>query len=202
MDNRISGSSRAVEGRTSSESQAPAGRLYHATQAYRVMADLVALVLRYIHIFFGIAWIGAVMYGLGVLRRVLPQVPLEARKETMRRLIPVMTRYVPGSAAMTIVFGFALYLWIGSFQPVALLEGNWGRTLLSALVLSLLALAIGMVYGVGSANRILVHLNEEECTHGPEVARLQKRLDASQFGAFGLGLVIIGLMVVATEHAF
>jgi uncharacterized membrane protein len=166
------------------------------------MADLVALVLRYLHIFFGIAWIGAVLYGLGVLRRVLPQLPMEARKETLRRLIPVMTRYLPGSAAMTIIFGFALYLRLGALDPATLLEGPWGQTLLFALVLSLVALVIGLVLGVGSSNRLLVHLNESACEHGPEVGALQRKLDVSQISAFLLGLLIIALMVVATTRPF
>lgn len=166
------------------------------------MADLVALTLRYLHIFFGIAWIGAVVYGLGVLRRVFPQVPPEARKETMRRLIPVMTRYLPGSAALTIIFGFALYLQLGRFDAAILAGSNWGRTLLVALVLSLVALGIGLAYGVAGSKRMLTHLNEEACTHGAEVGRLAKRIDVSSFVGFALGLVIIALMVVATTNAF
>jgi hypothetical protein len=166
------------------------------------MADVVALVIRFLHIVFGIAWIGAMMYGVGVLRRALARVEMPARRETMRRLIPLLTQYIPGSAAMTIVFGFALYLWMGAFKPAILVESNWGRTLLAALVLSLTAFGIGMVVGVGGAKRILVHLDEETCTHGPEVAALQKRFNASQFIGLGLGLVIVALMVVATAGAF
>lgn len=166
------------------------------------MADVVALVLRYFHIAFGIAWIGAMMYGVGVLRRALGQVEASARKEVMRRLIPVITQYIPGSAAMTIVFGFVLYLWMGTFQPAVLVESNWGRTLLGALVLSLVAFGIGIFVGIRGARRLLVHLNEEACTHGPEIGALQKRFNAAQFIGLGLGLVIVALMVVATEGAF
>ncbi|HYY47058.1 MAG TPA: hypothetical protein VFA17_00055 [Thermoplasmata archaeon] len=166
------------------------------------MADVVALVLRFFHIFFGIAWIGALMYGVGVLRRALAGMEMPARQETMRRLIPVLTQYIPGSAAMTILFGFILYLWIGSLEPAVLLESNWGRTLLAALVLSLTAFGIGTAVGVRGARRMLVHLNEEACAHGPEVAALQKRFNLSQFTGLGLGLIIVALMVLATERVF
>ena len=43
------------------------------------------------------------------------------------------------------------------------------------------------------------HLNEESCTHGPEVGVLQNRFNLAQFIGLGLGLVIVGLMVLATE---
>jgi uncharacterized membrane protein len=166
------------------------------------MADVVGLVLRFFHILFGVAWIGAMMYGVGVLRRALARMEMPARRETMRHLIPVLTQYIPGSAAMTILFGFILYLWIGAFQPAALIESNWGRTLLAALVLSLAAFGIGTAVGVRGARRMLVHLNEEACTHGPEVAALQKRFNLSQFTGLGLGLIIVALMVLATERVF
>jgi hypothetical protein len=113
-----------------------------------------------------------------------------------------MTRFLPGSAAMTIIFGFALYLWLGSFDPAVLAGSNWGLTLLAALVLSLVALGIGLVYGVAGSKRMLAHLNEDACTHGPEVGRLAKTLDISSIVGFVLGLVIIALMVVATTNAF
>jgi uncharacterized membrane protein len=166
------------------------------------MADFVALVLRFFHIAFGIAWIGAMMYGVGVLRRALAQVEMPVRKETMRRLIPILTQYIPGSAAMTILFGFVLYLWMGALDPSVLVGSSWGRTLLAALVLALTAFGIGIAVGVRGARGMLVHLEEEACTHGPEVAALQKRFNVSQFAGLGIGLLIVALMVVATERPF
>ena len=160
---------------------------------------IITLVLRFFHIVFGIAWIGAVMYGVGVMRRALGKMDAATRKETMKRLIPVVERYLPGSAAMTIIFGVALYLYLGSFDPVNLVGTAWGKILLTALVLALVAFAIGMIFGIGSARKILAHLNEDNCTHGPEVGKLQKTFNTTQFVNLGLGLVIVALMVVATR---
>ena len=165
----------------------------------RRVADVIALVLRFLHIWFGIAWIGALVYGVGVLGRVLARVDAASRKEFMKHFIPVVTQFLPGSAVMTILFGFILYLYLGTFDVAYLTGSEWGRTLLAALVLSLATFAIGMVFGVGSAKKILGHLKEESCTHGPEVGALQKRFNLAQFLSLGLGLVIVGLMVLATE---
>jgi len=160
---------------------------------------VVTLVIRFFHILFGIAWIGAVMYGVGVVRRAFGKMDPAARKEAMKRLIPVVERYLPGSAAMTIILGVSLYLYMGSFDPAVLIGSPWGKILMTALVLALVAFALGMIFGIGSARKILGHLNEDACTHGPEVGALQKRFNLTQFINLGLGLVIIALMVVATE---
>jgi uncharacterized membrane protein len=160
---------------------------------------VIALVLRFFHILFGIAWIGAVMYGVGVMRRALGKMDMAARKETLKKLMPVVERYLPGSAAMTIIFGVALYLYMGSFDPANLVGRTWGKILLTALVLALVAFAIGMIFGIGSAKKILGHLNEDACTHGPEVGALQKRFNMTQFINLGFGFAIVALMVIATE---
>jgi len=163
------------------------------------VADAIALILRFLHIWFGIAWIGALVYGVSVLRRTLARVDAATAKELMKKLIPIVTRFLPGSAVMTILFGVLLYLYLGAFDVPYLTGSDWGRTLLAALVLSLATFAIGMVFGVRSAKKILGHLNEESCAHGPEVGALQKRFNLSQFVALALGLVIVALMVLATE---
>ena len=162
-------------------------------------STVITLVLRFVHTLFGIAWIGAVMYGVGVMRRALGKMDMAARKETMKKLIPVVERYLPASAAMTIIFGVLLYLYIGSFDPATLVGKAWGKILLTALVLALTSFAVGIIFGIGSGKKILAHLNEEACTHGPEVGNLQKTFTRSQFINLGLGLVIVALMVIATE---
>jgi|SRR5438093_661073 len=163
------------------------------------MVDIIiAVVIRFFHIMFGIAWIGAVMYGVGVLRRALARVDPAARKETMKRLIPVVERYLPGSAAMTIIFGTILLFYLRDFQVSYIVDSLWGWILIAALVLALTSFVIGMTLGIGSAKKILVHLNEDACTHGPEVGVLQKRFNVTQFINLGFGFAIVALMVVAT----
>ena len=167
------------------------------------MADanaVVAIVLRFFHILFGIAWIGAVFYGVGVLRRVMPRVDPAARKALMKQLIPVVTRYLPGSAFMTILLGVILYLWIAGFNATYLLSA-WGVVLLVGLVLAIVAFAIGLVFGIGTAKKMLVHFNEEACTHGPEVGALTARFNLSQVVVLVLGFAIIATMILATTHA-
>ena len=124
-------------------------------------SDPIAVTVRFFHIAFGVAWIGAIAYAVAALRRVMPRVGPRARRATMRQLIPVVVQYVPGSAAMTILTGAILYLLIGGFDVAYMTGSRWGLSLLIALVLGLMAFAYGTVVGVGTASKILIHLEEE-----------------------------------------
>ncbi|MFQ5986166.1 MAG: hypothetical protein ACE5KQ_02260 [Thermoplasmata archaeon] len=163
------------------------------------MVDLLALTLRYLHIAFGIAWIGAVAYGVGVLRVALPRAEPPASQGVMRHLIPVAIRYIPFAGAMTILFGAVLYLYIGAFDAAVLLGSTWGQLLLVALILTLGTFVYGLVWGIGSARGLLGHLEEEVCDHREEVVGLQSRFNRVQIGVLLLGLIIIGLMVYVVQ---
>ncbi len=158
------------------------------------MVDVVALVFRLLHIVFGIFWIGAVAYGIAVIRVAMPRVPIEARKEAMRQLIPVITRYVPVSAVLTIIFGTVLYVHLGLYDPGNLLGSSWGQTLLAALILTLATFAYGMIAVVGTSWKIKGHLDEEACSHAAEVGALQTRFTVAQIVVLVLGIIIVGLM--------
>jgi hypothetical protein len=166
------------------------------------MADLVAVTLRYLHIVFGVMWIGAVFYGVLVLRTAMGRVEMGARKETMKKLIPVVVYYVPMVATLTIVFGTLLYLYTAQFSVDGLVGNRWGLTIFSALILTLATFGFGILVVVGGARRLLGHLNEESCSHGPEVAGLQRRFNRGQVVVMVLSFVIIGLMVSASRGVF
>ncbi len=162
------------------------------------MVDVIALVLRMIHITFAVVWIGAVAFSVGVLRVIMPRVAMDARKQVLRQLIPTVIHYVPLSAAMTILFGAILYLYMGSFNPTILVETLWGLLLLTSLVLTLATFAYGMTVGVGTSRSILGHLKEKVCEHADEMGRLQKRFNMAQVVVLVLGIIILGMMVFAT----
>lgn len=163
------------------------------------MADFVEVVLRFLHITFGIAWIGASFYSVGVLSRVMPRIEMPARKRVMQKLMPVALHYIPMSAVMTIVLGAILYLYMGEFKAVILLETRWGQTILAAFILTVATFAFGMTVVVAAGKKIVRHLDEEACTHQAEVATLQKRFTLGQPIILVLGLIIIALMVAASR---
>lgn len=162
------------------------------------MADLLLVTLEFLHIVFGVAWIGAVFYSVAVLRRAIPRVSAPARKEAMKQIIPVASHFIPMVAIATIVFGTLLYLFEGRFDPEVLFGSRWGVTILTAFVLSVGAFAFGMIFAMGSGSRILVHLEEDHCTHPDTVSGLQRRMNSAQIVVLILGFVILGLMVAAS----
>lgn len=164
-----------------------------------VEVDFLLLALRYAHIAFGIAWIGAVAYGVGVLRIALPRADPPASQGVMRHLIPVAVRYIPFTAVLTIVFGALLYLYMGVFDPSILLGTDWGLLLFTALILAVGIFVYGMVWGIGSATRLLAHLEEQVCEHRDVVMGLQRRFNRVQIGVLLVGLVIIGIMVYVVQ---
>lgn len=111
----------------------------------------------------------------------------------------MLIRFVSVSAVMTIVFGAALYLLLGSFDPAVLWGSTWGVVILVSLVLTLALFAFGMVVVIRASRRILGHLEEETCPHGPEVGKLTATFNRGQGIALVWGVVILSLMVVATE---
>lgn len=163
------------------------------------MVDYIHLALRWLHIVFGVFWIGAVAFSVLVLRVVFPRAGMEARKEVLKHLIPVVLRYVPLTAIMTILFGTLLYLYIGRFDAAELVGTLWGQILFAALILTLGTFAFGMLTGFRASKALLGHLKEEACTHQPEVGKLQRVFNLSQITLLVLGAIIIALMVAAVE---
>ncbi len=161
------------------------------------MADILFLVVRYAHIISAILWIGGLGFSKMVLGSALSKVDMPARKETLKKLIPIANRFLPRVAASTIVWGAILYLLIGNYNPDNLVGTSWGLVILAALILSTALLVFGIFVVKRSSEAILVHLNEEACSHGPEVGKLQGTFSRGQLIATVWGFVILGLMVVA-----
>lgn len=164
------------------------------------MADYVALALEILHVISGVAWIGAVFYSVVVLRRALPGIAMPARKETIRAIVPVAVRFIPMIAFSTIFWGALLYLWLGTFNVDVLLGSRWGQTILVAFVVSLVAFATGILFVIRTSKRILGHLEEEACAHQETVGALQRTMNSAQIVVLALGIVVIALMVMASQR--
>jgi len=165
----------------------------------RGMSHELAVVLRFFHILFAVAWVGGVAFSVFVIRRVMPRVEIPIRKAFLRQLVPVVTQYLPATGSLTILIGSALYLYEGRFDPAVLGGSEWGRTLLIALALALTMFLYGVFVSLRHARTIVRHFEEPECTHGPEVGALQKKFNQGQFFVLSLGFVVLGLMVFSAH---
>lgn len=163
------------------------------------MADVLTLVVRYLHIVSAILWIGALGFSVMVLRQVIGRLEMPTRKAFLRQMIPAVVRFIPLSAVLTIAFGAILYLVLGNFEPAVLWGSDWGMVILLALVLTLALFAFGILVVIRASHKILGHLNEEACAHQAEMGRLQKTFNRGQVVALVWGVAILALMVIATE---
>jgi len=162
------------------------------------MADILTVVVRYAHILSAILWIGSLGFSDMVLGSAISKLGMPARKETLKQLIPVANRFIPMVAISTIVFGAILFSLMVNTGPSTMWGTTWSTVILTALILALGLLVFGLLVVLRSSRRILQHLNEEACTHGPEMGKLQKMFARGQVIAFVWGIVILGLMVYAT----
>ncbi len=163
------------------------------------MADVLSLIFLGAHILAAILWIGAMGFSVMVLRQVIPRLGMPTRKELQKQLVPAVLRFIPITAVATIVFGAIVYLFHGDLDPAVLWGTDWGVILLVSLVLTIALFVFGILVVTRSSRSLLVHLNEEPCTHGPQVGRLQSMLNRGQLVAFVWGVVILALMVIASE---
>lgn len=163
------------------------------------MADLIVIVVLWAHVLAAVLWVGSMGFSVLVLRQVIPRLGMPARREFMQQFLPAVFRFVPVTAVATIVLGTVLYLYQGNFDPVALWGGTWGLLILASLVLTLGLFVFGILVVTRSSRMLLVHLNEQPCTHGPEVGRLQGTFNRGQAIALVWGIVVLALMVVAAE---
>ena len=121
-------------------------------------------------------------------------------KRELETHVPVVGWLQIVNGLLGILWGALLYLWLGSFNVDTLLGTRWGQIILVAFVLAVITFAIGMLFVVRSSRKVLGHLQEEACTHMEEVGGLQRTMNSSQIVVLLLGIVVIALMVMASQR--
>jgi uncharacterized membrane protein len=80
----------------------------YATGPHGTDAVFVQAVLRWIHVFFGILWIGLLYYFNFVQIRVMPQVPAELKPGVSKYIAPEALFWFRWSALITVIMGLAV----------------------------------------------------------------------------------------------
>ncbi len=166
------------------------------------MADTLQVVVRFLHIFFGVAWVGgALFYGhsvAGGLKDQPPQVKGPAMGAIQGKMMSLFL--VAGPA--TLIFGlWNQYLMTGALN---FRDSLWNVLLGASLVLTLIMLAIAFAWNLPTFRKL-----EDLTAGGPpqgsaaeEAEDLKKRLMIGGMSITGLGVVVLVLMVVATASRF
>lgn len=163
------------------------------------MADWLQFAVRFLHIFFGVTWVGgAVFYGhsvVGGLMRTTPQVRMQAMLGIVGKMMTLFFLVGP----LTILFGvWNQYLVYGDVA----FEGSTAKVLLGAsLVISVLTLAIGVFWNRPAFNKlkeIAAGPQPPPAAVGAEAARMGKRMMIGGIAMTVLLVIALGLMVAAT----
>ena len=159
------------------------------------------VILRLLHIVFGVFWAGSAIFFAGILQPRLQKLGPSVQGPVMVALIPVMGPALIGSAVITIAAGIALALRLRWGHLDTFLSTGWGWAILIGFVVSIGAISTGITT-IAQANRML-SLNRNIGQSGPtpeEAAQLQRiasRLPRLARSTAVMVLVAIGTMASA-----
>lgn len=172
------------------------------------MADAVSGIVRIVHIFSAIMWLGGVfLWNMVIGPRVLQRGPPPIRGPFANAVVPAMTRYYMVAGGLTILSGFVLVgTMLGWADYFAVFRGGTYGTWLGLGAVAGIAMAIvgfGMVAPAGKKMLALM-----SGIQGPPTAEQQSALAAQgkKMGILGMAAMLLGTlavvgMVIATNVA-
>lgn len=99
------------------------------------VADVAYALVKFIHVLAAALWIGAGVYNVFVIQRLLVTAAPETRRDFGARLFSASMRYINAVGGFTIVSGFAL-LYMHPNPMSGLTASTWGKLVLAAIILS------------------------------------------------------------------
>jgi uncharacterized membrane protein len=170
--------------------------------------DIVLIILRLIHIFSGVFWVGATLVVTGFLQPAAAAAGPEGGK-FMQRLF-YQTRFGPAqgiAGALTILSGLAMYLRDSGGLQLAWITSGSGLVLTIGGLAGILAGVVGIVAGAPAGSRLAALTQQIQTSGAPpmaaqiaEIQPLQKRIN--QVTMWTTLLLIIALAAMATARYF
>ena len=96
--------------------------------------DWLQFIVQWLHVFFGIFWFGAVLYGDFVLIPAITTLPLNAQRQISAAIGPRAERVIEPVAGLVIVLGIIRGTVFGSIKSLDALTSTYGLTWLVALI--------------------------------------------------------------------
>lgn len=159
------------------------------------MASWLEVIVRFLHILFGVAWVGGgLFYGHSVLGG-LRKAPPEVRGPAMMSIGKKQMTFFLVAGPLTFLFGlWNQFLLFGGFNYSAS-PVNQALGVGFVLTLVMLAISFGVTY---PTFRKLEALGPPRGPPSAELMGLQKRLMMAGMSTVALGVIVIAFMVVAT----
>ena len=158
--------------------------------------DALIVVMRILHIVFGVFWVGTVFFMVFILTPRLRALGPTIQSPVMRVLMPVMIPYMMVSAIITVLSGVVLTLVLRWGALGTLFTTGWGWSMIVGFVTSLVAafIGFGIVIPLGRRQAALASSIEGR-PPGPEEAQQLGQLGA-RIGS--LTLTNFVLLIIAT----
>ena len=96
--------------------------------------DWLQFVVQWLHVFFGIFWFGAVLYGDFILIPAITTLPLNSQREIGAAIGPRAERIIEPVAGLVILLGIIRGTVFGPIKSLDILTSTYGLTWLVALV--------------------------------------------------------------------
>jgi uncharacterized membrane protein len=167
------------------------------------LADLVYVAVRYLHILFGVLWVGAIVMMNVVFFPKMEKMDPMGRRAFMLTFGKTISTYGEVTGTLAIVFGLVLYARL--FSAGSLVAGTpHGNVYLAALILAIATVLLGALVlfpRLKKAMRIMEGMTQPG-PPPPELLRLMKPLPAVSKAGLVLVLVIVALMIVGQTGAY
>ena len=160
------------------------------------------IILRILHIVFGVFWAGSAIFLASILEPRLKLMGPAVQGAVMRALMPVMIPAMLFSATVTIFAGIALALRLRGGELDSFLNTGWGLMILVGFITSMIAYILGMMTSA-SGRRLgsLVDSMEGRSPTTEESARMHKlRSRLTIFGRINAILVVIAVATMASAR--
>lgn len=155
------------------------------------------IILRLIHIFTGVFWVGVAFFNIYYLQPTIRQTGAEGQK-VMRHLMQ-RTRFTSasyGSATLTMLSGLIMY-WIISRFRLSFLSSGYGLVLTIGSIAGLIAWFVVIVFLRKNFNKITIIGEQIQAQGGPPTAEQATQMQTLGSQLTKIGQINIVLMSIA-----
>lgn len=163
------------------------------------MADTVTGIVRLIHLFSAVAWLGGVfLWNMVIGPRVLKNGPPQIRAPFALAVIPALTRFFMISGVLAILSGFALvgqlFGW-SNFADAFQVPGGYGTSLGIGATAAIGMAIVGFGLAAPAGQKMLTLM---ESVKGPPSAQQQEALAAQgkKMGILGMAAMLLGTIAL------
>ena len=165
--------------------------------------DLYMIILRLIHIFFGVFWAGTTFFFVSFLQPTVKAAGPEGGKVMQRLAQSRFATVMPLAAGLTVVAGALMYWRVSGGLQVGWITSGTGLSLTIGAVGGILAFVIGLVVSRPAIVRVAELAKEMQAAGGPptpaqmaEIQSLQKTLSSGAiWTAVLVAIALLGMAV-------